>query len=644
MIYILEFSGQMRKRIIIAFIVTFLFVVANVCGADTIFLKSGKVIEGKIVNETAIFVRIRTIENNTEEYLLPLIDHLEFDQQGDDDPKDPNYLKGREAALDTIILKSGRIIKGTIIRQTPIFVRIRTNDAIGVQNFTIENIERIDSHHGEAQEDSPQIVTPETTAGKAIDVTNDDTREDDAKVLTDVSTITETIPATKKIVPFQKVISRNTPPPYQPQVYRKTRKTVTPDTYGNIQNVAPNMTDFPDVRQEIARLENITFPDQASIAAQEKALTAAARAPHIFNTDAYNDFLDQNISTSSIKQKDARQQKESVKQVMAARSKTSSKGANQTKLEKIKEFIPQILTAIILGVGLPVLAGIVFLIICILKSMSKKEKNDEVESLRKLKADDKISEEEYANLASDAENRLSKSPTKSFLQLVPRIFMYPLRGQVLLATVGASFVFYIIRIAMHAPFYGFLTMIMASCYLVACIVKIIETAVTVEREDVFDWPGFTEWVDWFGKAFLFLIGWLICHGTALLILFKFVRYEGIQFFVVSLSVGLFVIGVFVYPMYILSMSLVGGVASLNIVNIVKAIGTTFIAYTLTFFLLILTQILNGLAHLIPIIRIPFFGGIFGCFIFVYFLLVNMRLLGLFYKTHRLKLRWYGEDD
>ncbi|MCK5013834.1 MAG: hypothetical protein KAS66_08430, partial [Candidatus Omnitrophica bacterium] len=259
--------------------------------------------------------------------------------------------------------------------------------------------------------------------------------------------------------------------------------------------------------------------------------------------------------------------------------------------------------------------------------------------------EDKISKEEYENLTNEEKNRLSESPVKLFLRSVPRIFIYPARGKVLLATMGASVMFYIFRVAMYAaPFYGFFAMIFGFCYIVACIVKIIETAVTQEREDLFDWPSFTEMVDWFGKAFLFLVGWLICHGTAIVIFINLIRYEEIRFFVVALSVGLFVVGIFVYPMYILSMSLVGGAASLNIINIVKAINATFVSYALTFVILIFTQILSGLIRLIPILGIPFFGSILKWFIFVYFLLVNMRLLGIFYKTHRLKLRWFGENE
>ena len=168
---------------------------------------------------------------------------------------------------------------------------------------------------------------------------------------------------------------------------------------------------------------------------------------------------------------------------------------------------------ILVGFGVPIVFGIVYFILSIIKSAvgkdTNKEVKDELESLEKLKAEEKVSDEEYANLVNEARNRLTESPVKAYLLSVPRIFMYPVRGKVLLSTLAATAMFYVFRIAMYAPFYGFFATIFAFCYLVACIVKIIETAVSQEREDVFDWPSFTEMVDWFGKAFLFLIGWLI---------------------------------------------------------------------------------------------------------------------------------------
>ncbi len=629
----------MRNRITTAFLVVFFFVVSGVASADKIFLKSGKVIEGQIVNDSPVFVRIKTDEFYGE-YLLPLIDHLEFDQPREipeaQDVKESVSTDNPEDTLDTIILKTGRSITGTVIEQTPIFVRIETNEVVDAQNFLMENIERIDSRHIVLQDDFSQVVKSETKDDKAGDII-----ENDEKVLADAIQ-EKAVSDEKKIAPYQKILSSDSPQPSQPRTYRRIQPSSYPGVNENLQNAVPDMTDFSQTRKEIATLQNASLSNQLATEPQKNLPDIVTETPHIFNTKAYNDFLDQTVTTSNYKSEDVNLTEPDalLKQVMDARVKAASGGAEETHLEKMKEMIPKVFLAIIIGAGVPVFIGIVLLVMNICGSTLDKGANTEVNK----EEEDKISKEEYENLTNEEKNRLSESPVKLFLRSVPRIFIYPARGKVLLATMGASVMFYIFRVAMYAPFYGFFAMIFGFCYIVACIVKIIETAVTQEREDLFDWPSFTEMVDWFGKAFLFLVGWLICHGTAIVIFINLIRYEEIRFFVVALSVGLFVVGIFVYPMYILSMSLVGGAASLNIINIVKAINATFVSYALTFVILIFTQILSGLIRLIPILGIPFFGSILKWFIFVYFLLVNMRLLGIFYKTHRLKLRWFGENE
>ena len=73
----------MLKRIPITLMAIFLIAGSSVWGADKVYLKSGEVVKGKIVHESSVFVRIKTGEISTKEYLLPLIDYIERDQAPD---------------------------------------------------------------------------------------------------------------------------------------------------------------------------------------------------------------------------------------------------------------------------------------------------------------------------------------------------------------------------------------------------------------------------------------------------------------------------------------------------------------------------------------------------------------------------------
>jgi len=408
------------------------------------------------------------------------------------------------------------------------------------------------------------------------------------------------------------------PPAAVATIDEKAEITVEPKTFGKII--------LPAIRSPGYKIEG---------------MNVKTTAPTILNNDSIQELLASDAS--KVVEKPAAPKKiEKKGRAPRTSRRQEAKTPAEAAMKKMTAFKDKY--AVGTGVGLIVLIGIMFVLTKIRESAQVKEQRDEIKSIGDLKVSGSVSEEEYASLLKNATDALAEAEGEPFWKKIPGVFIYPLQGHVLLATVGASVFFYFYRIALVIPFYGFIAAIMLGCYIVACVVKIIETAVTSDRADLFDWPDFTEWVDWFGKFFLFIIGWIICHGTAIFIFWKCFKYAEIQFIMIPLCIGLFILGVFVYPMYILSMSLVGGLASLNIVNVLKAIGTTFVAYMLTFLVLTFTQFLSVLANLIPLNAIPFLGGILHQFIFVYFLLVDMRLLGIFYKSYRLKLRWYGEDE
>ncbi len=286
-----------------------------------------------------------------------------------------------------------------------------------------------------------------------------------------------------------------------------------------------------------------------------------------------------------------------------------------------------------------VIAGLILLFVVVTVILRKKRKADPGKvqpKQEKSKEDLNLSEEERKAI-EQSESKSTALNEKNYWRYVLRIFIYPLQGHVIFATIGGTIFFTMMYVAMFVPFYGLIIAIMFFCYLAACMVSIIETAVTVEREDTFDWPDFMSWFDWIGKALLLMMSWAICYGPPVAYLLHFKQPDPLFF-------ALVVIGGFIAPMYTLAVALVGGFSSLNIINIFKSIGRTFFPYLLTVILAMLIGILNLLIHRIPLTGIPVWGGVVRWFIFVYFLFVNMRLLGLFYKAHRLKLQWYGEDE
>jgi len=238
---------------------------------------------------------------------------------------------------------------------------------------------------------------------------------------------------------------------------------------------------------------------------------------------------------------------------------------------------------------------------------------------------------------TETTKEVSRRDQVGYWRHVPKIFIYPFKKGIFSATIGLTIIFSIMNIAMYAPFYGTIVIFMFGCYTAACMVKIIYVTVTDEREYYFDWPDFLDFFDWLGTAIIWVIASIISYLPAGLYIWKFHRFD-------AGAIVLLIIAAYIGPMYTLSIALVGGFSSLNPLPILKSIFKTFLPYTLTLLLLIFVGTLNFYVNLIPLIHIPFWGGLFKWFTFVYFIFLNMRILGTFYRCHNTKLQWCGEEE
>jgi hypothetical protein len=449
-------------------------------------------------------------------------------------------------AADTVVLKTGEVIQGRIVRETPVFVRIETEDEIGVKEYLNELIDRIEK--GSRGDAVPLQVQP--SAVEQIPA----------------SAVSVPVPADPAAVDREPVVPLNLPAEGKP--VQETAAAIEPLKVEQPQTAGP-----------------LTNLDNQSI---QEFLTA---------------HPPQNLQETP---------------------------APVVQEEKSFSVSPRegIIAAVIVALV------VVFVVLrkknTVMKQEVKKKEEAAKEALN-LSEDEKKALEHAQNVPKTAIH------PQNYWRFVPRIFIYPFKGQVVFATVGGTVFFSIMNVAMYAPFYGLLVMVMFICYMVACMVNIIETAVTVEREDVFDLPDFTTWFDWIGKVFLLAMSVVLCYGPAVAYMYWLKRFDPVFFALIGM-------GAFISPMYTLSIALVGGFESLNPVNIFKSIGYTFVPYALTLIVLIFTQVLSFLTGLVPLVHIPIWGGLFKWFFVVYFLFVNMRLLGIFYKAHRLRLRWYGEDE
>lgn len=497
---------------------------------------------------------------------------------------------------DQVILKSGEVIEGTIVKETPVFVRIHAEGQVEIQEFLTDLVDQV--IYGEVDEVVPKESFPS------------------------IEPPTPTEEQVEHIKPIMQVIGE-----FPEEANTQDQKeVVSPQTTSPATTVKPKMQSIGVID---ATSNTFTSAEQILEQSEPKKIEGSSDSKSFkplleLDNDTIRELLPWTVP----------EEPEEVEE---------EPGLFQSKLNYI----------------LIVLVVIVILVLFLISKRKKVRQNSTNfgETSQNSSDVDDISKDQTSLEAPPSvipPSDLKKSEGLSarepgpkamtsrvhegnYWQQVPLIFAYPLRGPILSATVGATIFFAIMNVAMFAPFYGIVVTLMFLCYTIACMVSIIETAATTDREDLFDWPDFQDWFDWIGKGILFMLAWVISYAPAILYFVKLKSVDPILFILIA-------IGMYIAPMYTMAISLVGGLGSLNVINVFKAIGATFLPYTLTVICLGILQLISLMANFIPLMSIPIWGGLVKWFVFVYFLFVNMRLLGTFYKAHRLRLRWYGEDE
>ena len=224
----------------------------------------------------------------------------------------------------------------------------------------------------------------------------------------------------------------------------------------------------------------------------------------------------------------------------------------------------------------------------------------------------------------------------SFWGSIPRIFIYPFLGKGRMLTIVGTLAFSLLAMAFMIPF-GWIFTVILSFYILALLIKIIEVSAFFEDEEYPDWPSIKDCLDWLGMAFLWIIATVMCYGPAF---YYFMRLsEPNPLFWVVLAVGFYI-----HPMCILAVSLTRAVSSLNPFVIFISAFKTFIPYTITFLLWIIFSGMCYLVDITPLMSIPLFGQILKWFTFTYFIIINMRLLGIFYCVYKEELNWFADIE
>ncbi len=267
---------------------------------------------------------------------------------------------------------------------------------------------------------------------------------------------------------------------------------------------------------------------------------------------------------------------------------------------------------------------------------------------------------------------------RTFFQLLPGAFAYPLKGEGWISLLTGTTFYLFVRLslmALHflvAHLFVFLLIetafavciaMMAYGYLVAYQMRIIQMTVD-GRDEVPEWPDFNEWLDALRPFFQILITTVVCLGPGLLVLILFSDEGGIMTllaprfsehfemapWVRGLSVTLFLIGALYLPMAFLAVSLFDTVEALNPLFIVPSMLRVKREYLATCGVLLAVYLghvlIDGLLRMIPTqgmgtkLILAVVSEMILALVGMYALIVEMRILGLLYRSNKETLNWF----
>lgn len=223
---------------------------------------------------------------------------------------------------------------------------------------------------------------------------------------------------------------------------------------------------------------------------------------------------------------------------------------------------------------------------------------------------------------------------KTFFRRLPGTFLYPFKGNGVILLICGTVLFVLLDFAGSVFFF---LAIAGLGYLFLYLQQIVQYSAQGEQ-DVPNWPGLDDWVDdLLVPAFLLIGAFVVSFGPAVA-MWIFLDIDPSIKWILGVSLVLF--GCFYLPMAVLAVSMYDSLFALNPLLIMPSILRIPLEYLVACFVLgaVLAVRLVSL-FLLALIPIPIFPTVVGGFFSLYFLTVEMRILGVMYHSKREELNW-----
>ena len=256
---------------------------------------------------------------------------------------------------------------------------------------------------------------------------------------------------------------------------------------------------------------------------------------------------------------------------------------------------------------------------------------------------------ECTPLAYDPTALIHEEPP--FRDQVKGSFKYPIAGDGLILIISGGLFFYVFDTMLHMARYALfgcsaiiIVSIFVGGYLTAYLRRIL-TSTAIGEDRMPDWPDISDfWGDCGAPLWQLFATFIFCFLPPI----AFTIYAGTSqsegdtswYGWATLALGFF--SCLYFPMAFLAVAMYNTLAALNPLHIVPSILKVWRGYTLTIVLLgaVLAVRWFCQTYLPEILPVPILPGLLYSFIGLYLLAVEMRILGLLYRTHKQELNWF----
>ena len=226
---------------------------------------------------------------------------------------------------------------------------------------------------------------------------------------------------------------------------------------------------------------------------------------------------------------------------------------------------------------------------------------------------------------------------RSFWKCVPELLRYPVSRQGLPLLIMGSILFMLLD---FAAWFSLWIAIGAAGYLFAYMQKIIIATANGEE----DLPGWADFSDWFNDilrpCLMMMWTFVVSFGPAVLYMVNSVTAES------DMNMGvlfpLFAWGFLYFPMALLAVAMADSFMAANPLVVLPSItrlSTQYLVVCALFFTIVAVRYVSE--RLLAIhVGLPILPTVIASFLSLYFLTVEMRMLGTMYYLNRRRLRWY----